>query len=377
MRLRVFLVMMWLGLWSVIAAHAATAADAILTQANTALVSGQYSEAKTLAATALSEPALPELTRSRLMVVRALAQQALGVAEDALLDFTIALQGGALQGEERARALFARGLSLDGQGRLEAALGDYSAALAVSSRATYALNNRSNVYRRQGLLAEAKRDYAAALAAETPNPQYPWYGLGQIAENEGDIQTARGLYARALAYDPGFQLALERLQVLGAAEVGSVSADAGIIVLRPPRPKAETAIALLPLSAHTDPVAIALKPPPAWAAVPLTPASRRDAPLPQPGRGMPLRPAIAEGASLTGPMVQLGAWRSEAEARTGWAAARAGADGLLDSLTPVIVRADLPLRGTYYRLRVPARGTPGAFCSSLEGKGLKCLPVQN
>ncbi len=389
MRLSMVLAAFWLGLSCLMPAHAVTAADALLAQANAALASGQYPEVKTLASTGLSEPALPDLTRSRLLMARGLAQQALGSADEALVDFTTALQTGALQGEERARAFFARGLSLDGQGRLDTAIGDYSAALRTAPRASYALNNRANVYRRQGRFTEAKRDYAAALAADTPNPQYPWYGLGQIAEIEGDPQAARGLYSRALAADPDFQLARERLQALGAASLeGDMPTDAGIVVLKPPTASKDASIVLRPPPSPGDAAPFALKPPSARAAVPPTPVAETRQPqprraatatpsMPPPGLGMPLRPAIAESVPATGPLVQLGAWRSEAEARTGWAAAQAMADGLLDGQQPVIVRADIPASGTFYRLRVPARGAAGAFCTVLEGKGLACLPVRD
>lgn len=76
-------------------------------------------------------------------------------------------------------------------------------------------------------------------------------------------------------------------------------------------------------------------------------------------------------------LVQLGSWRSEAEARTGWGVAQASVDGLLDGLTPMIVQAAVPGRGTFYRLRVRSRGAPGAFCASLERRGLACLPVRD
>jgi tetratricopeptide (TPR) repeat protein len=385
MRLLGVMAGLWLGGLALAPVQAATAADAILVQASAALASGQYPEAKMLASTGLSEPALEALIRSRLLVIRGLAQQALGDADEALLDLTTGLQGAPLQGEERARALFARGLSLDGQGRLEAAIGDYSAALKFSPHAAYALNNRANVYRRQGRFAEAKRDYTAALAANTPNPQYPYYGLGQIGEAEGDAQAARGFYSRALKADPGFALARERLQSIGAPleEAAEMPTDAGVIVLRPP-PREDAPFVLRPPSAASTARAQSVQPSGGLlGAVPPTPVAdvprprRTLAPAPPPGRGAPLRPAITEGVPAATGLVQLGAWRSEAEARAGWAVAKAGAEGLLDGLPPVIVTVVLPERGTFYRLRVKARGPATSFCASMARRGLACLPVRD
>lgn len=93
-------VIVWLGLCFLAAAQAATAVDEMLIQAKAALASGQYPEGKTLATTALSEPALPDLIRSRLLIVRGLAQQAVGAADETLLDFTLGLQGVVLQDDK-------------------------------------------------------------------------------------------------------------------------------------------------------------------------------------------------------------------------------------------------------------------------------------
>jgi hypothetical protein len=94
----------------------------------------------------------------------------------------------------------------------------------------------------------------------------------------------------------------------------------------------------------------------------------RRAPAP---RAAVLRPAL-DAAASGGPEVQLGAWRSRAEAETGWAKAQARSGGTLDGLSPHIVRADLPGKGTYYRLRV-ASPDPQVLCGKLRAAGLDCL----
>jgi tetratricopeptide (TPR) repeat protein len=369
---------LWIGGWPFSQGLAAEAADAVL-QAGAALASGQYAAAGALAMGGLSETGLDDLTRARLLVVRGLSQQAQGQADDALVDFTRALQTQALQGEERARALFARGLSLDGAGRLKEALGDYSAALTVAPDAPYALNNRANVHRRQGRFEEAKRDYAAALAANTPNPQYPYFGLGQIAEAEGDAEMARNFYSRAITADPAFQLARDRLQAMGPPAEGrsGPSTDRGVIVLRPPPPRGKEAPIQLQPPARRAETAV----PPAFSPA-LSPVMTVAAPAgpPPPGRGAPLRPAIVptavDGATGKG-LVQLGAWRSETEAREGWAVAQRMAGETLAELPPLIVRAELPGRGVYYRLRIAANGPASQFCAALTAKGLACFPVRD
>ncbi len=233
-----------------------------------------------------------------------------------------------------------------------------------------ALNNRANIFRRQSRFAEAKHDYQAALAAGG-KAQYVWYGLGQIAEAEGDALGARGFYAKAVTADPAYALASQRLAALGGAPEGAINNPQSPILLKPP---AQTASAKPPQDA-----AIVLHPP-----HPRTPAPK-PAPSASPasdsrtaGKPITLRPALDQSAAARGE-VQLGAWRSEAEARTGWDKAVARAGDLLAGRQPHVVMADLPGRGRYYRLRVaPAAGASRSqFCDSLSAAGVTCFPVRD
>jgi tetratricopeptide (TPR) repeat protein len=370
MRFWGLLLILWLGL-SAGPAHAAAAADAVLSEVSAALAAGQYEDVVTVAGTGLAEPGLADLTRGRLLIVRGLARQALGANEDALADFTLGLSIAALPSQERGRALFGRGVSLDSLNRLDDAAGDYSAVLRLSPGATYALNNRANVYRRQGRLEDARRDYLAALKGTNPNPQYPFFGLGQIAEAEGDGEAARGYYSKALAAAPGFTLALERLQAMGAPVEGpsGLPADTGVIVLKPPPYGAVPEIALHP-PGEKHAVSAAVLPRRAQPAPVMPPASVE--------WGAPLRPTIVDGGpAQRGALAQLGAWRSEQEARDGWTVAQGNAGGLLAGLVPVIVRAEVAGRGTYWRLRVAPAGTVTQFCAALAQRGLACIPVRD
>jgi tetratricopeptide (TPR) repeat protein len=364
MRSRGACLLFWLTLAALAPAHAAGAADAVLAEVSTALAAGQYDDAATVAGTGLDEPGLDSLSRVRLLVARGLARQALGANDAALADFTLALSAAALPPLERARALFARGVSLDSLGRLEDAAGDYSAVLKLVPGATYALNNRANVRRRQGRLDEARRDYLAALNGTNPNPQYPYFGLGGIAEAGGDLSAARGYYNRALAAAPGFALAQERLDALGAPPAGEAPADTGIIVLKPPGPRTASAIVL--------------HPPPSAKFVAASAAPRTQPVSPAPGRGAPLRPAIVENkGGRAGALAQLGAWRSEEEARVGWTMAQDSAADLLDGLEPVIVRAEIAGRGTFWRLRTAPKRPVAQFCAAMIQQGLACIPTRD
>jgi len=293
--------------------------------------------------------------RARLLLDRGLAYELLGSPGQALADFTAALARPELTGEGRAQALLQRGFLMDGQGRLNDAAGDYSAVIALKAGVTaIALNNRANIYRRQGRLADARRDYQAALAAGSDKPQYPYYGLGRIAEAQNDKDAARDFYAKAVAADPAYRLAADRLQGLGDSEVihlhpPGAAASADRIVLKPP----------------PDPGRIVLKPPPVR-------HTARPAPV--------LRPALDETMAVSAPkgapQVQLGAWRSRAQAQAAWTGMRIKAAGVLKGLTAHIMRIDLPGRGTYFRLRV-ATSEPERLCGKLRGAGLECLRARD
>ena len=357
-------------------AQASGSAAAVLAEAHAALDSGDATHAHRLADEGLKQPGLEPVLRARLLLDRGLASELMGSHDQALVDFTAAIDTHALPAPEQAQALLQRGFLLDSLGRLHDALGDYTAAInLVPGGAKAALNNRANIYRRQNRLKLARRDYLAALAgSNNPHPEYPYAGLGQIAEAEGDVEAARRYYAKAVSANAHYAPAVDRLAALGGPPPDLVS-DPGAVHLRPPGAHLASA----------DPP-IVLRPPPGIAAA-KEGAAAAPAHLHMPrGKSFPrahapprLRPAIdGEASPPKGPLVQLGAWRSRAEAQAGWDHARHRAGGALDGLSGIIVTADLPGRGRYYRLRV-APGASGArdLCARLGARGQDCLIVRN
>jgi tetratricopeptide (TPR) repeat protein len=349
------------------AAQAAPAADAVIAEAGAALDGGDAAQAQRLADSGLAETGLSTLQRGRLWLDRGLARELQGSSQDAMVDFTAAIETHALPPDERAQALLQRGFLLDGLNRLDDAAKDYSAAIALKTPAlSTALNNRANVYRRQGRMEEARRDYQAALGAGTARAQFPYYGLGQIAEARQDKDAARQFYAKAVAADPGYRLASERLAALGGPPQATL-AEPDVITLHPPAPHPPEQ------TAAPSAAAIILHPPP---------SARRLAPRrAQPGQGATqaagpgLRPALDGPAADGGPEVQLGAWRSEPEAQAGWDRAKQTAGKALDGHAAHVVRAEIPGKGIYFRLRVDA-ANPAGLCASLRVARLDCVPVR-
>jgi tetratricopeptide (TPR) repeat protein len=383
-------------------AHAAPSTGAIITEVQAALDKGDAQHAANLAGEALQDEGVTASERGRLLLYRGLAQELLGMPAEAMRDFTQALDTRALPPEEWAQTLLQRGFVRDGLGRLDEAAADYAAVIALKGDGmATALNNRANIYRRQNKLPEARRDYLAALSTGGGKPQYSYYGLGQIAEAQRDAMLARSYYAKAVAAEPSYGLASERLAALGGPP-DSVISDPIRVVLHPPRASGTTdtargfkiateaakepegTIVLRPPHAKTDAETVIQHPLDA----PYSPLQAPSVPkhAARPTRsiivgGLILRPALDQhGLAMSGhAAVQLGAWRSEAEANAGWAKAKAGAGGPLDGLSPQVVAADLPGKGRYYRLRTsPGAGQSGAaLCASLMAKEVDCLPARD
>jgi tetratricopeptide (TPR) repeat protein len=347
--------------WAAILALAALSGPLLaapFAEISAALAAGDGAEALRLADAGLGEAGLSDADRARLIADRGFAHNLGGDKEDALADLTQALDAKSLTVPEQARLYLERGLILDSLNRLDDAVGDYGAALRLAPNSAPALNNRANVFRRQNRFADAQRDYLASLAADNPAPEYPYYGLGQVAEAAGKPDEARNFYARALAANPGYGLAAERLAALGGAEPQTQA-----ITLKPPKG----------VSAEGAPVV--LHPPaarPVTAPAPFQPVPKPAAPSQQEA-ALPLRPALD---GLAGELVQLGAWRSQGEAAEGWQRAVTQANGALAGFSPHILAVDLPGRGRFYRLRVVA---PDAkqLCATLTSLDVACIQARN
>ena len=347
-------------------AHASPATPAMISEILAALDAGEAQQAMTLSESALREGGISPAERARLLLYDGLARELLGQHSAAMHDLTLSLDSHALPVEERGQAFLQRGFLHDGLGQLEEAVSDYTAAAALKDyNLATALNNRANIYRRQNKLPEARRDYLAALSADGGQKQYSYFGLGQIAETTGDVQGARGFYAKALIAEPVYADASERLAALGGPLDGAIAVPGERIVLRPlsvvTRGDETTAIERKKPAASTD------APSPAFLA-----RAQSNAPL-------VLRPALdqSDPPHSMGGEVQLGAWRSSAEADAGWKSAKARAGGALDGLEPHITATELPGKGHYFRLRVRAAQKSGDICAKLAVKAIDCVPVRD
>jgi hypothetical protein len=347
-----------------------------IAQVLAALDRGDAQQAASLSDSALRREAPDPATHARLLLYHGLAMELLGAHDGASRDLSRAIDLQALPPEELGQAYLQRGFLREGLGQLEQAVSDYSAAITLRGYSTAtALNNRGNIYLRRNRLMDAQADYLAALAAEGGQAQYSYYGLGRVAEMTGDKLAARNFYAKAAAIDAGYVAASESLAALGGAGGAIDPNPAESIALRPP-PARNGGLSLADADAP-----IVLRPP-------LDKKQRASVPLPAvppspflPVNAVMLRPALDQSDEPVpaGPEVQLGAWRSAAEASAAWDKARMRAGGVLDGMTPQIRAAEIPGRGRYFRLRVRLEtGKSGTeICADLAAKALACFPVRD
>lgn len=83
-------------------------------------------------------------------------------------------------------------------------------------------------------------------------------------------------------------------------------------------------------------------------------------------------PAATGGAYV----LQIGAYKSQADANAAWAAYKAKHAALLAGYSPDVKQADLGAKGTWYRLRVAGfsdREVATALCARLKGDGGACI----
>lgn len=317
-------------------------APALVAQGSDAMKDGNAARAEKLYGEALAMNTLSPADTAKAYLDRGLAREALAKHDDALADFTAAASANVLPPEDAARALYDRGVALDALGRVPEAIDAFTQALKLQTGLAAAYTNRGNARLRLGNLAAAKSDYEAALAAGTQSPAYVWYGLGQVAEAQGNLDDARDCYRKALGVDPSYSLAIGKL--------------AGLEKTSLPHPLAPSAAAKPRRTLLAD----------------ASFARKND---------LDLRPTIdgnPQPAQSSAAQIQLGAFRDKAVAGRTWNRLMMSAGGLLDGLTPNIVPVDLPNRGRFYRLRAGVGGSDAAasLCGKLKAKGFDCFAIR-
>ena len=183
----------------------------------------------------------------------------------------------------------------------------------------------------------------------------------------------------------------------------------------PPSMPAEVPATTPPLKVVSLP---AVTPPPAkpQATAPSTPTLARGAPEPLPSKGasapstpstkpvpppaaphvstqiattpVVAAPVAAAPAASTAPaasaapagagLLQIGSYKSEAEANAAWTTYKAKHAALLGGTSPNVMQVDLGAKGVWYRLRIVAsdKSAAASLCDKLKAEGAACIPTK-
>ncbi|MEI9989605.1 MAG: SPOR domain-containing protein [Rhizomicrobium sp.] len=140
----------------------------------------------------------------------------------------------------------------------------------------------------------------------------------------------------------------------------------------PPKPVAtapvQTPAVTAPPPAAPKPAPVVAKPAPVE---PKTVPAQTVAAPPKPAPAPVVAPAAPAGSGL----LQIGSYKSEADANAAWAAYKAKHASLVSGLSSDVKSADLGAKGTWYRLRIVAgsKAEASALCAKLKAEGGDCL----
>jgi tetratricopeptide (TPR) repeat protein len=173
-------------------------------EGSTALQAGNFDEAVTQFTIALESGDLPSETLAMAHLNRGLAHQRLSLMVEAIADYDYALQQDVLTPAVRAVALYNRGLANRRLYRTTLALEDFTNALILNARFAQAYNSRANVLRELGYYGTAVSDYDAAIRLEHPQLHIPLYGKALAHAALDDVTSAQRALARALVVNPDY-----------------------------------------------------------------------------------------------------------------------------------------------------------------------------
>ncbi|MEJ1969596.1 MAG: SPOR domain-containing protein [Rhizomicrobium sp.] len=141
------------------------------------------------------------------------------------------------------------------------------------------------------------------------------------------------------------------------------------VATKPTPPKPETIPPAAMAAVAPKPAPVVPKPAPA------TPKPVETAAVAPPPPAAPVeKPVAAAGSGL----LQIGSYKSQAEANEAWASYKAKHSGLVGGLSSDVKQADLGAKGTWYRLRivVASKADAVSLCARLKADGGDCIPAK-
>ncbi len=378
----------------------------------------------------------PEVLANALLN-RALAYQQKSQDERAIADYTQALALDAMAPDLRATALYNRGLSRQKTANLPGAVEDFTAALLLKPEFAHAYYSRANALRDSGQMLFALSDYERALRYNHPDAAKVNYGMAMTFVALRRPADARKSLAAVLEMNPEHSAALDQLAKLNSADnaevdtsgadsmaTGSIAAISGGISVRkhqqpaavdlpeemqaatskPKKPlrkkitdrvptvetasysddtgsqllDADKGVAVEEVPAIPAPEVTGAEAAPVDEAIPTTESEVVAAPAEETDTNAPAIEAdvsATETEQPSGYMVQIASAASEDAAWSTWKKMQQRSK-VLQSLKPIVVKADLGTKGVFYRVRLHGfedQAGAKSACSKLKSKGVNCF----
>lgn len=384
----------------------------LVTEAYKALQAGDAVAAATAYTRAIESRDLEPEVLANALLNRGLAYQRLNDHERAIDDYTAAMRIDAMSAQLRALALYNRGLSYQKLGQPSRANEDFTSALFLDSRFAHAYYSRGVILRETGQYIFALADFDKAIKFEYPEPARVYFAEALTYEKLGRTDNARAALEKTLAANPMYEPAQKRLAALkGAAQPDTAQVPADGIATATiatntlpqataPSPELATAAsgetivemvphpgkkildrvpveqAPAPVAAATEPEEkiVAIEPVAEEPAADMAVAGAAPDPTADAQAEAPAQEAPA-AQKLTGWSVQIASATTEDAAWATWKKMQARYK-VLASKEPVVVRADLGAKGTFYRVRLvgfDSQDDAGSACAKLKSKGVKCF----
>ncbi|HUQ35525.1 MAG TPA: SPOR domain-containing protein [Aestuariivirga sp.] len=381
--------------------------EIIAEQAYEALAAGDQKTAISAYSQAIESQDLPTEVLANALLNRGLAYQQLAEHREAIDDYTAALQLDAMSAEMRATALYNRGLSQQKLPNLSAAVEDYTSALFLDPTFAHAYYGRGNALRESGQFLFALSDYEKATRYHHPNAAQVYYAEALTYESLKRPNEARKSLEQAVAANPRFKQAVDRLASLQGSVMAkpSVVASVGggqLTVRKPDLPKAVEPSAALLNGGESDPImtsAVNTPEPVSKKIIDRVPVEEEkivavevveDDDVTASGEPEAAEPTLAEIAessadeeaevepaaapAMEGWSVQVASATSEDGAWSTWKKMKAKHQ-LLGAEKPIVVKADLGTKGIVYRVRLAGFEDQNAAkksCTKLKSSGVSC-----
>lgn len=117
--------------------------------------------------------------------------------DEAISACSRAIESNRFTGDDLAKLLTNRGVELKRKGNLDAAIADYSGAIALNPKDMFSFNNRGNVRRDKGDLQGAIADYTEAIRLD-PDYVAAYVNRGRVYEGQDNLERARADFTAVL-----------------------------------------------------------------------------------------------------------------------------------------------------------------------------------